>query len=57
MTMTKTIESLQTKQITPEGMTWEGAGNGVEAAALPTLSPRGRAQRSREMGIMDRDGR
>ena len=56
-TTTKTIESLQTKQITPEGVTGEGTGVGLEAAALPVPSPRGRAQRSGEMGIIGRDGR
>ena len=39
-TTTKTIEYLRTKQITPEGETGEGTGDRVEAAALPTPSPR-----------------
>ena len=55
-TTTKTIEYIRNKRITLEGMTGEGTGNGVEAAALPALSSRGRAQRSREMGIIGRDG-
>ena len=38
-------------------MTEEGTGDGVEAAALPALSPRGRVHRSGEMGIIGRDGR
>ena len=55
-TTTKTIEYIRNKRITLEGMTGEGTGNGVEAAALPELSSRGREQRSREMGIIGRDG-
>ena len=45
-TMTKTIEYLQTEQITPEGMTGERTEDRVEAAAVPTSSPRRRAKRS-----------
>ena len=37
-------------------MTGEGAGDGVESAALPTPSLRGRVQMSGEMGIIGRDG-
>ena len=41
----------------PGCMTGEGTGDGVEALAFPALSPRGRAHRSREMGIIVRGGR
>ena len=51
-----TIESLQIEGITLERMTREGAGDWVEAVALPTPSPYGRMQRSGEMGIIRRDG-
>ena len=41
MTMTKkTIESLRTEQITPEGTTGKVTGDRVEAAALPAPSKR-----------------
>ena len=57
MTTTKTIEYLKIKWITPKGITEEGTGDRVEAMALPAPSSRRRAQRSREMGIIGRDGR
>ena len=41
----------------PGWMAGEGTGDGVEAVALPAPSPRGRAQRIGEMGIIGRDGR
>ena len=56
MTTKKTIEYLQTGRVTPEGMTGEGMGNGVEAAALPTPSLHRRVQKSGDMGIIGRDG-
>ena len=37
-------------------MTGDGTGDGVEAVALPVPSPRGRAQRIVEMGVIGRDG-
>ena len=55
-TTTKMIEYLQNERITPEGMTGQGTGDGVESAALPAPSLRGRAHRSREIGIIGRGG-
>ena len=37
--MTKVIEYLRNKWITPVGVTGEGTGDGVEATVLPALSP------------------
>ena len=48
-TTEKTIESLQTERITPEGTTKDGTGERVEAAALPLPSPRGLAHRVAEI--------
>ena len=53
---TKTTESLWTERITLEGTTGKGTGDRVEDEELPTPSPRRRAQRSRETGIIGRDG-
>ena len=54
-TTTKAIECLQTKWITPEGMTGEEIEDSVEAAALPAPSPLTHVHRSEEMGILGRD--
>ena len=54
-TAMKTIESLQTEQITPDGMMVEIKGDGVEAAALPASSPCRCVHRSRDLGIIGRD--
>ena len=55
-TTTKMTKYLKTEQITTEGMTGEGKEYGVEAAELPVSSPLRHAQRSREMGVIGRDG-
>ena len=52
----KKIKSLRTERITLEGMTEEGMGDRIVAAALPAPSPCGRAQMSGEMVIIGRDG-
>ena len=57
MTTTKTIKYIRTEHITPEGMTGVGLVDEVEFAALPAPSPRGRVQRSEDMGIIGRDER
>ena len=50
-TKTKTIDSLQTEQITPEGKTGEGTVDRVEATALPATSPCGIAHRGSERWV------
>ena len=55
-TTMKMIKYIRTERITPEGMTGEGTGDGIETTAIPAPSPRGRAQRIGEMGIIGRDG-